>query len=151
MTSDLLKEFAIKLIQEAESDLESAKTQLRESRFHKSVFEAQQCVEKMMKAALALEGLTQVYDHDPRGLFASEIITRADNEHLEELRVMIRETDWLMDQYSFVRYPILRSQRVISPLDRYGEKEAEDAVTIAEKTVSNLKKFLTEQYKLEIL
>ncbi|MHA1650401.1 MAG: HEPN domain-containing protein [Candidatus Helarchaeota archaeon] len=57
MTSGLLKDFAIKLIQEAESDLDSAKSQLKESRFHKCVYESQQCVEKLMKAALALEGL----------------------------------------------------------------------------------------------
>ena len=110
LTSDLVKDFAIKLIQEAESDLESARTQLKESRFHKTVFEAQQCVEKMMKDALALEGLTQVYDHDPSGLFASEIITRAENSFLEELREVIRDTDWLMDQYPYVRYARLRSQ-----------------------------------------
>jgi len=150
LTSKLLGEFAIKLIEEAESDLASAKTQIKESRFHKSVFESQQCVEKMMKAALALEGLTQVYDHDPSGLFASEIMTRADDDFLEELREIIRESDWLMDQYPFVRYARLRSQRVISPLDRYELTDAEEAVKIAEKAVSTIKNFLIQQYELKI-
>ena len=150
LTSDLLKEFALKLIEESDCDLESAKTQLKESRFHKAIFESQQSAEKMMKAALALEGLTQVYDHDPSGLFASEIMTRAKNEYLEELREIIRETDWLMDQYPFVRYARLRSQRVISPLERYEKKQAEDAITIAEKTIKIIKKFLKEQYNLKI-
>jgi len=145
-----VKDFAIKLIQEAESDLASAKSQLKESRFHKSVFESQQRVEKMMKAALALEGLTQVYDHDPSGLFASEIITRAENSFLEELREIIRDSDWLMDQYPYVRYARLRSQRVLSSMDRYEKKDAEDAIKIAEKAASTIKKFLKEQYKLDI-
>ena len=150
LTSKLLGDFAVKLIEEAESDLASARTQLKESRFHKSVFEAQQCVEKMMKAALALEGLTQVYDHDPSGLFASEIMTRADNDFLEELREVIRESDWLMDQYPFVRYARLRSQRVISPLDRYEQTDAEDAVKIAEKAARIIKNFIQTQYQLKI-
>ncbi len=57
MTSGLLKDFAIKLIQEAESELDSAKSQLKEFRFHKCVFESQQCVEKLMKATLTLFSL----------------------------------------------------------------------------------------------
>ncbi|MHA1264609.1 MAG: HEPN domain-containing protein [Candidatus Helarchaeota archaeon] len=150
MTSDLLKDFALKLIQEAESGFESAKTQLRESRFHKCVFESQQCVEKLMKAALALEGLTQVFDHDPSALFASEIMTRANNEYLEQLRKMLRETDWLMDQYPFVRYARLRSQRVVSPLDRYEEKHARSSIQIAENAIKIIKNFLKGHYGLDI-
>ncbi|MFX1296605.1 MAG: HEPN domain-containing protein [Promethearchaeota archaeon] len=108
------------------------------------VFEAQQCVEKMMKAALAKEGLIQVYDHDPSGLFASEIMTRADNTFLDKLRDIIREIDWLMDQYSYVRYARLRSQRIISPSDRYEKIHAVDAIVIAEKALNIIKEFIKE-------
>jgi len=150
LTSDLLKEFAIKLIQEAECDIESAINQLQNSRYHKSIFEAQQSSEKMMKACLALEGLTQVYDHDPRSLFASEVMIRADDKFLDSLRAIIRETDWLMAQYPYVRYARLRSHQVLSPLDRYEKKHAEKAIKIAEDAFKTIKEFVMEQYNLKI-
>jgi len=150
LTSDLLKEFAIKLIEEAECDYQSAKNQLENSRYHKCIFEAQQASEKMMKASLALEGLTQVYDHDPRSLFASEVMIGADNKYLDLLREIIRDTDWLMIQYPYVRYARLRSHQVLSPLDRYEKKHAKKAIKIAEKTIRIIKEFLKEQYNLKI-
>ncbi|MHA1311290.1 MAG: HEPN domain-containing protein [Candidatus Helarchaeota archaeon] len=150
MTSELLKDFAIKLVKEAESDLKSAEMQLRESRFHKAVFDSQQCVEKIMKSALALEGLTQIYDHDPTSLFISEIITRVNNDTINELREMIKETDWLMEQYSFTRYVRLRSRRVISPLEFYKKRDAEQAIQIAKNAMTTIKKLLKKFYNLDI-
>ncbi|MHA1232897.1 MAG: HEPN domain-containing protein [Candidatus Helarchaeota archaeon] len=150
MPSDLLKDFAIKLIKEAESDLESAEMQLKDSRYHKAVFESQQCVKKMMKAAIALEGLTQIYHRDPTSLFVAEIMTRVNNNILKDLRIMIREIDWLMEQYSHVRYPIIRSRRVISPIDLYKKDDAVEAINIAKNVVSITKKLLKEYYDLQI-
>jgi len=150
LTSELLKDFAIKLVKEAESDLKSAEMQLRESRFHKAVFDSQQCVEKIMKSALALEGLTQIYDHDPTSLFISEIITRVNNDTINELREMIKETDWLMEQYSFTRYVRLRSRRVISPLEFYKKRDAEQAIQIAKNAMTTIKKLLKKFYNLDI-
>ena len=103
-----------------------------------------------MKSALALEGLTQIYDHDPTSLFISEIITRVNNDTINELREMIKETDWLMEQYSFTRYVRLRSRRVISPLEFYKKRDAEQAIQIAKNAMTTIKKLLKKFYNLDI-
>ena len=75
---------------------------------------------------------------------------RADDKFLDSLRAIIRETDWLMAQYPYVRYARLRSHQVLSPLDRYEKKHAEKAIKIAEDAFKTIKEFVMEQYNLKI-
>nr|MDO8082974.1 HEPN domain-containing protein [Candidatus Freyarchaeota archaeon] len=144
MTSDLTIKLAYELIEEAKIDLQAAKELLKQKFFHKVVFEAQQCVEKIMKAALAYEGLAQIFEHDVAALFASEVISRAPQEWVEELRNIFRETSWLMEQYTATRYPIIRARTVVSPRKSYKENEAKDAIQHAETALNLIEKYIKQ-------
>jgi HEPN domain-containing protein len=139
------------LLREAGIDLESAKTHLREKRYHKAVLEAQQTAEKAMKAALACEGVTQIAERDPSAFFASDIIVTAPEKWVKPLREMLQDLAWLMDQYHLARYPKVKAGRVVTPMDLYSEKDAEEAVDIAEKTLETVSEFLKETYLKEDL
>ena len=146
MVTKLNIELAKALLEEAKLDLESAKTHIQYKRWHKAVFDAQQCVEKAMKAALACEGITYISDHDPSGFFAVDVVMRAPESWVESLREVLHETAWLMDQYSVARYARIRARRVVTPLKLYKKEDAEEAVRIAEKTLFTIEKFLKEVY-----
>ena len=146
MVTKLNIELAKALLEEAKLDLESAKTHIQYKRWHKAVFDAQQCAEKAMKAALACEGITYISDHDPSGFFAVDVVMRAPESWVESLREVLHETAWLMDQYSVARYARIRARRVVTPLKLYKKEDAEEAVRIAEKTLFTIEKFLKEVY-----
>ncbi|MEM3526129.1 MAG: HEPN domain-containing protein [Candidatus Jordarchaeaceae archaeon] len=99
-----------------------------------------------MKAALACEGVTQLAEYDPSAFFASDIILSAPEKWVNSLREVLHDVAWLMDQYQFARYPKVRAKRVISPIDLYSEKDAEEAVQIAEKTLKIVSEFIKETY-----
>ncbi|MBS7249288.1 MAG: HEPN domain-containing protein [Candidatus Freyarchaeota archaeon] len=144
MTSDLAIKLAYELIEEAKVDLQAARELLKQKFFHKAVFESQQCVEKAMKATLACEGLTQVYEHDVGALFAAEVITHAPQDWVEELRNVFRETAWLMEQYTATRYPAIKARTVVSPRKSYREDEAKDAIKTAESALNAIEKYIQQ-------
>ena len=146
MTSELTLQMARELIEEAKVDLESARSHVREKRYHKAVFEAQQCVEKLMKAALSCEGLTQIYARDVSGLFASEVISRAEPTEAEDLREVFRRTLWLFEHYTLSRYPIIRGKRIRTPRKEYKENDALQALGEAEYTLDVIEPYLRKKY-----
>lgn len=149
MVSGITREIAKALLREAEIDMESAKTHSREKRYHKAVLDAQQAAEKVMKAALACEGITQLAEHDPSAFFASDIIVNSPEKWVRPLRDVLHDVAWLLDQYQFARYPKVRARRVISPMDLYSENDAEEAVRTAEKTLKIVSEFIKETYLKE--
>jgi HEPN domain-containing protein len=146
MVSGITRELAKALLREAEIDLESAKNHIREKRYHKAVFDAQQAAEKAMKAALACEGITQIAEHDPSAFFASDIIVNAPEKWVNPLKEVLHDVAWLMDQYYFARYPKVRARRVVTPMDSYSERDAEEAVSTAGKTIKTISEFIKETY-----
>jgi HEPN domain-containing protein len=97
-----------------------------------------------MKASLAYEGLTQVYEHDVAALFAAEVITHAPQNWVEQLRNVFRETSWLMEQYTATRYPAIRARTVVSPRKSYKEDEAKDAIKTAESALNTIEKYIQQ-------
>jgi len=148
MTSDLVFQFARELIEEAKVDLESARANFRDGRYHKTIFESQQCVEKLMKAALACEGLTQIYEHDVSGLFASEVISRAEQTKAEDLREVFRRTMWLFEHYALSRYPIVRGKKIRAPRREYDEDDGLQAIQEAEYALKVIEQYLREKHPL---
>jgi len=146
MTSELTLQMAKELLEEAKVDLESARSHTREKRYHKAVFEAQQCVEKLMKATLSCEGLTQIYEHDISGLFASEVISRAEATEAEDLREVFRRTIWLFEHYALSRYPIIRGKRIRTPRKEYKEGDALQAIQDAEYALGVIEPYLRKKY-----
>jgi len=148
MTSELALRMAKELLEEAKVDVEAARSHLKEKRYHKAVFEAQQCVEKLMKAALSCEGLTQIYEHDVSGLFASEVISRAEAPEAEELREVFRRTIWLFEHYTLARYPIIRGKRIRTPRREYKEGDASQALQDAEYALGLIEPYLRKKYSI---
>jgi len=146
MVSKLNFELAKALLEEAQLDIESAKSHFQFERWHKAVFDAQQCVEKSMKAALACEGITYIAEHDPSGFFAVDVVMKANEQWAKELTDVIHEVAWLMDQYSSARYAKIRARRVVSPLTFYKQEDAEEAIKIAEKSHSVINNFIQATY-----
>lgn len=131
MVSELTKDLAKALLEEAGQDLASAREHQEARRWHKAVSEGQQCVEKAMKAALACEGLTHIVEHDPSSFFAVEVVMKAPQDWADRLRAVLRSTPWLMDQYTTARYARIAARRVVTPLRSYKEEDAEAAIETA--------------------
>jgi HEPN domain-containing protein len=144
MTSDLTIKLAYELIEEARVDLQAASKLLERKFFHNVVFEAQQCVEKVMNAAIAYGGLAQIFEQDVESLFVSEVISRAPQEWVEELRNIFLETSWLMEQFTATRYPVIRARAVVSPRKLYKEDEAKDAIQHAEAALNLIEKYIKQ-------
>jgi len=100
-----------------------------------------------MKAALACEGLTQIYEHDVSGLFASEVISRAGNT-AEGLREVFRRTIWLSEHYALSRYPIVRGKRIRVPRKTYKEDDAVQAIRDGEYALNMIEDYLVKRYPL---
>lgn len=137
-------ELAKAQIEEARVFLESAKDDFKAERYARAIFNAQQCVELAMKAALTMHNVVFVLEHDVSPYFASEVITSAPNNWIEPLKEVLRETYWLFEHYTLSRYPVVRGRRVWRPSKEYRREQAEEAIRNAEKALTVLSRYLSE-------
>ena len=135
----MFEKFAKKFFEEAIRDLERAKRALRFEDYPQSVFYAQQCVEKCVKAMLEARKRA-VYNH---GLELIAIFTDAfSNEWREEYDIVVEALEFLQEYYTRARYPFLFKGEVYGPSDIVTKEIAEKGVSLAEKAVKVVRDFL---------
>ncbi len=119
--------------------------QLAEQKYYwASVYHCQQAAEKMVKAVLFKRGIAEMKEHVISGIFASRILRE---RRTEELNTVYRYLLRLESHLNKSRYPIPEADEIITPMERYGKRDAEDAIHKAEFILTALQKLLDEPTK----
>ena len=140
--SDVFLEFARKFFQIAEKDFERSLKAFQDQDWSDTVFHAQQCVEKCVKAMLEVKGRYS-YDHGPQ--LITLFIECFQNEWRDEYRILIEAISFLYGYYTFSRYPKLIGHRVVSPFEEITKEIAEKAIEYARKVLEICRKYLSEK------
>lgn len=132
----------------AQHDLSQAEEALAESKYSDVVMYAQQSSEKIAKALLELERHFENI-HDVSDIFYVVIMKDKKFKPYENDFQLVRKyLRWLAFHWGKSRYPILEGGVVISPLDRYDRKFAEDALEKAIFIFEAISKALKEKHNL---
>lgn len=109
---------------------------------------AQQSSEKIAKALLELERHFESI-HDVSDIFYVVIMKDQKYQpYKNEFQLVRKYLRWLAFHWGKSRYPILEGGVVISPLDRYDRKFAEDALEKAKFIFEAISKALKEKHNL---
>jgi len=123
---------------------------LDDGSFSYAVFHSQQCVEKIVKAALEMEEVFS-RDHDVSDLFSIFILKKESEKNLKEkLYAVLEVIEWFRGKWSVTRYPVIINGEVKSPVDIFGKNEANEAVTKAQFVYDAMIDYLNKRYDLTI-
>lgn len=125
----------------AKAELEVARRMAAQGDYWTAVYHCQQAAEKMTKAVLFKYKIIEMKEHVVSGLFASRILR---HRRSKELNQVYRYLAQLERHVNKARYPIEEDDEIILPMDRYGARDAEDAIAKAEYIINTLQKLLDE-------
>jgi HEPN domain-containing protein len=136
-----LEDFAIALKKEAEKELERAKERFKNKDYPDAVFHSQQCVEKIVKSLLEMEGLI-VRKHKVKDIF----------DRITKLKEVSRAIYWFEKDRKWVktRYPTKIGKRVYLPEEIFTKEIAQDALKKANFVFKKICEILREKYKVKV-
>jgi len=125
----------------AKAELSVAKRLAEQKDYWAAVYHCQQAAEKMVKAVLFKRGIAEMKEHVISGLYASRILREKRSEELDTVyRYLLR----LESHLNKSRYPIPEADEILTPMERYGKRDADDAIAKAEFVITALRKLLDE-------
>lgn len=125
-----------------------AKEALARSKFSDVVMYAQQSSEKIAKALLELEKHFENI-HDVSDIFYVVIMKdKKYSAYENDFQTVRKYLRWLAFHWGKSRYPVLEGGVVVSPLDRYDKKFAEEALEKAKFIFQIISKVLKEKHNL---
>ncbi len=128
----------------AKAELEVAKRLAAQGDSWIAVYHCQQAAEKMTKAVFFKYNIVEMKEHVISGLFASRILRQRRTKELNQVyRYLIR----LEEHINKARYPVRDQDEIVAPMERYGQRDAEDAIAQAEFVITTLQKLLDENRK----
>lgn len=125
----------------AKAELDVARRMAAQGDYWTAVYHCQQAAEKMTKAVLFKYKIIEMKEHVISGLFASRLLR---HRRSKELNQVYRYLAQLERHVNKARYPIQEDGKVVLPMDRYGARDAEDAIAKAEYIINTLQKLLDE-------
>jgi len=126
----------------AHSELDVARRLAQQQDYWTAVYHCQQSAEKMAKAVLAKIGVTEVKEHFISGLFASRILRERRDPKLRTVFKYLRDLERHLHKS---RYPLPDpDDKMITPMERYGKRDADDAISKTECILTTLQKLLDE-------
>ncbi|MBI4454005.1 HEPN domain-containing protein [Candidatus Woesearchaeota archaeon] len=136
------KDICIALINDAEVDMNAARILLDSKIYSKSIYHSQQCVEKMLKAMLALNAIIITDEHN-----VSDKLTLLFSK-FNQIKEVIQEARKLERHGSRPRYPLFYDpiKPIWEPSKEYKKNDAEEAITIADKVHNVIFNFIKEKY-----
>jgi len=135
---------------EAKDDLASAKDLMKTERYSKVMYHCEQCMEKLMKIALACGGYEEVKSHEIVGLFGKYVILNAPEKWQEKLKKISRPIRKIERQYPKFRYPFRTGERIWIPSQEYEKEDAERALETAKETIEVILEFVKSIYGVEL-
>jgi HEPN domain-containing protein len=124
----------------AKAELGVARRLAAQGDYWTAVYHCQQAAEKMAKAVLSKLGVVEVKDHVISGLFASRVLRRQRDPDLQQVyRHLLKLEEHLLK----ARYPMPDpDDQMLTPMERYGARDAKDAIAQAEFVIVTLQKLL---------
>ena len=130
-------------IEMALEDLDNAVASVTEGRYPGSVFYAQQCTEKLLKAVLYFFGIIHEKTHFPSDILAEDILNnpemtrelQLDKAQIELLLKMVDNASSLEKQRSMPRYGWETRDRIIKPSEIYNELKAKEILNRSFETL----------------
>ncbi len=136
------EELAKAFFERAKEDLESAEILFKNKKYTDCIFHCEQAVQKSLKSVLILFGI-EVYEHRVSHIFKDEVAIKY--PELEEISKVASEIE---DHWLKTRYPIKTKDKIFNPLKYYNEKIAKEILEKAKKVLSEIEKFLKENFGL---
>lgn len=127
----------------AKAELDVARRMAAQGDYWTAVYHCQQAAEKMAKAVLSKMGIVEVKDHVVSGLFASRVLRERREPDLRKVHqyLLKLEKHLLKSRYPFPD----PDDKIITPMERYGQRDAADAIAQAEFVITTLQKLLDEK------
>ena len=138
----LFKNFARSYLREALNDLRRAGEMYQVGDYAASIFFAQQCVEKSVKAMLEFKG-EYVYNNGPR--LAGYFLKTFQAEWRREFDVILEALERLQEYYTRSRYPFIIDGEVIEPSQYVTREKAEKAVKLAGDAFREARRYLENE------
>ena len=139
-------------------DMDAAVADVTEERYPASVFHAQQCTEKLLKAVLYFFGIIHEKTHFPSDILAEDILNnpemtrefQLDKEKIELLLKMVDNASSLEKHRSMPRYGWETKDRIIKPSEIYDELKAKEIMNQALKTLDAVYAFFKSLDMVEL-
>ncbi|MDI6902505.1 MAG: HEPN domain-containing protein [Methanocellales archaeon] len=135
---------------EADTDMKLAKAAYENDIHSGCVYHCQQCVEKSMKAVLAIMGTVGIIKHEVTDIFESKITNKIPLN--ENIKRVIDHGRFFESLGTKPRYPLFGRPDlpVWIPTKEYRKEDAEDALQKAIFVFENLTTLLKEVYEIEL-
>ncbi|MFH1510727.1 MAG: HEPN domain-containing protein [Candidatus Woesearchaeota archaeon] len=136
------REICAALMIEADDDFKAAETLMKAGFHSKTVYYCQQTVEKALKAALAMNGITITDEHMVSGHF-NLLFSR-----FNQLKGVVENAETLEAQGSKPRYPIFGDpvNEIWIPSQKYKGADCQKAIKTARFVLEKITAFLKEKY-----
>lgn len=142
-----LNKIATAFLKESQSDYEAVSILIKNNKYSLSVYHAQQCIEKILKACLAAEGKIGIYKHEIFNFFIETLGNRFREDEIKILKDNIPE---LEEEWAATRYPGWDNEQIWIPSERYTLEDAREMEARMEASSKILKAFLEERHGLSI-
>lgn len=126
----------------AKAELDLARRLAQQKDYWAAVYHCQQAAEKMAKAVLNKFGLVEIKEHTVSGAFARFVLRERRDPDLQKVHTHLQK---LEKHVQTSRYPLPGpDKKMITPMERYRERDADDAIAKAEFVITTLQKLLDE-------
>lgn len=133
--------WACRWLDDGERDLRAAEGLFRLDLYERSVTHSQQAVEKSVKAVLACMGRMEP-SHYLSSLLRSLLSVVQETDWRERLEMLVQAAAEMEPAAVDSRYPVEVEERVIWPVERYGEAEAVRALDLARESLETSRAFV---------
>ncbi|NJD51534.1 MAG: HEPN domain-containing protein [Candidatus Methanoperedens sp.] len=130
-------------------DYNDALSDFNEGRYPSSVYHAQQCAEKALKALLSFFGVVHEKTHFPSDILGEDILSDPEitsrfqltKEHIQLMLKMTELASIIEGQRSMPRYGWETKDRIIRPSEIYNEEKADEIIRYTVEIMSLLCQF----------
>ena len=141
-----LRGIATAFLIEARSDSEAVRVLIENGQYSLAVYHAQQAVEKLLKACLAIEGIIGIYKHEIFHFFTETLKDRFADD---EIQTLMETVPALEEEWSATRYPGWDDGHLWIPSQEYTLEDAKEMESKMKAAAVVLKKFLKAGHGIE--
>lgn len=141
-----LKKIAIAFLTESQSDYKAVSILIKNRQYNLAIYHAQQSVEKLLKACLAVEGKIGIYKHEIFYFFREIFVDKLDSDDMKVLEDNVPE---LEKEWADSRYPEWENEQIWIPSEEYSLADATKMKERMGAASKILKKFLKERHGIK--
>lgn len=143
-TKEKLKNIATAFLIESQSDYKAVDVLFRNNQYNLAIYHAQQSIEKLLKACLAVEGKIGIFKHEIFYFFKEKL---GEKFNEDEINILMDNVPELEEEWSATRYPGWGDDNKIwIPSEMYTLDDAREMKSRLESASQILIKFLDEKH-----